>query len=56
LALVVERDHREVGGRHVQRSPLRMSSAVTRTPTSIEERQAALTLACTVRSWPTWTG
>ena len=33
-----------------------MSSAVTRTPTSIEVRQAAFTLAWTVRSWPTWTG
>ena len=33
-----------------------MSSAVTRTPTSIDERQAAFTLACTVSSWPTFTG
>ena len=35
---------------------MRMFSAVTRTPTSIDVRQAALTLACTVSSWPTCTG
>ena len=35
-----------------QASPLRMSSAVTRTPTSIDVRQAAFTLAWTVSELP----
>ena len=41
---VVEGDHREVGGVGVARpSPSRGRSASTRTPTSIEVRQTALT-------------
>lgn len=36
--------------------PLRTSSDSTRTPTSIEVRQAAFTLALTVTRWPTKTG
>ena len=55
-ALLVEGDHRQVGGGHVHVSRLRMFSDVTRTPTSIELRQAAFTLACTVRSCPMCTG
>ena len=39
-----------------RRSPVRGSSASTRTPTSIEVRQAALTVARQVSSSPTWTG
>ena len=37
-------------------SPLRMSSASTRTPTSIEVRQTALTVERSVMTSPTWTG
>ena len=37
-------------------SPLRGFSASTRTPTSIDVRHTALTLACSVTSSPMWTG
>ena len=37
-------------------SPVRTSSASTRTPTSIDVCHAALTEACRVSSSPTWTG
>jgi hypothetical protein len=37
-------------------SPVRTFSDSTRTPTSIEVRHAALTVAFTVTSWPTYTG
>ena len=37
-------------------SPVRGFSASTRTPTSIDVRQAAFTDALNVTSWPTWTG